>query len=263
MIKITSKIFPIFILVWILTILNSCIKTKDVTLFQGNFIDSTKNLSKDYDFIIEKNDILEISLLSTNKDANELFRTKFEEGRSVVSYSSGVAAKGGFLVDINGNIEVPYIGKIFVEGKNRQKVTFEIEEKLKDYIQEPIIQINLLNFKITILGEVKLPGTYTIPNEQINIVQALGIAGDLTTYGNRKKIKIIRQLNGMHQEINIDLTKKEAFSSNTYYLKQNDIVYVQPVKAKIQNTNNQIFIPFVSVASLVLTAINLVKLLSQ
>lgn len=256
--------FPHFLIfTLIITFTNSCVKTKDVVLLQGNFVDSTKNLSKDFDFIIEKNDILEISLLSTNTEANNLFKTKFEEGKSVVSYTSGVAAKGGFLVDKTGNIEVPYIGKIYVEGKSRQTITIEIEDKLKEYIQEPIIQINLINFRITILGEVKLPGTYSIPNEKVNLIQAIGIAGDITTFGDRKEIKVIREINGKHQERIFDLTSKEVFSSDMFYLKQNDIIYVQPNKAKIQNTNNQIFIPFVSVASLVITTINLIQLISK
>ena len=124
-------------------------------------------------------------------------------------------------------------------------------------MKNPIVSNSIANFKITIIGEVKSSGTFNIPNEKMNILQAIGIANDLTLAGNRKKVILIREENNLRKQIEIDLTKTNLFSSEYFYVKQNDIIYVPPSKNKLTNTNTQVAVPFVAFASLILTAINI------
>jgi polysaccharide export outer membrane protein len=147
-----------------------------------------------------------------------------------------------------------------VANKGREEVENEIEKKLSEYIQNPIVQIQIINFKVTILGDVKTPGTYNVPNEKMTIMELVGIAGDLNISGKRKEVKLIREENGVLKEINIDLTQKNIFNQNTYFLQQNDIVYVKPNRAKLSNANvSQIFLPIISTISIMLSAISILS----
>jgi polysaccharide export outer membrane protein len=227
-------------------------------MLSGDLPYSKNNFNNEFNPRFEKNDILEILLISDNKEATELFQGRFQDGKSVTTYISGVAAKGGFLIDQNGKIGLPYIGEIHAEGKLRSELVSEISTKLKEYINNPIVQINILNFKITIMGEIKQPGTINIPNEKVTLIQAIATAGDFTNYGNKKQIYVIREINGQRKEFIVNLNDKSIFQSEVYFLKQNDIIYVPALKSKALMSNNQLILPFVSFTSLLLTALNLI-----
>jgi len=224
----------------------------------GEITTSNANLTANFEPTFEINDIIEISLISENKEAALLFDTKFDEGKSIVTYNSGVAARGGFLIKRDGKITLPYIGEIHAEGKSRTELVQDITSKLSEYIKNPVVQINLLNFKITVLGEVKQAGTFNVPNEKINLIQAIATAGDFTNYGNKKEIRILREIKGQRKEFIVNLNDKSIFSSEAFFLKQNDIVYIPPLKSKVFAANNQLALPIVSFASLVLSALNLI-----
>jgi len=233
-------------------------KTKDILYLRGQLKDSTSVYHVDYIPKIESNDLLDIKLVSANDDASKLFTPPIDNSKSAISYSSGVAARGGYLVDVDGILELPFIGKMKVAGKTRSELETEIESKLSEYIKEPIIQIQIINFKITVLGEVGNPGTFNVPNEKITIFEALGIAGDLNITGKRKDIIVIREVGKKRMEFTVDLTSKDIFHSPVYFLKQNDLIYVSPNKAKINTSSySQIYMPILSSLSLLLTAITL------
>mgnify|MGYP001264104146 CR=1 FL=1 len=236
----------------------SCTNHKEALLLNHGFMEKNVNLHENFDIKIEKNDYLQILLISKDKEANELFTTKFENSQGLVTYSSGVPSKGGFLVDEKGNISIPFIGEIKVESLYRQEVVQIIQEKLKEYVKDPYVQVNLLNFKITVVGEVNNAGTFNIPNERINIFQALSLAGDLTNFSDRNKVHLVREINQERKEYILDMTSKNIFNSEVFFLKQNDIIYVPQKKSKSVLTFNQFVLPFVSVTSLILTAINLI-----
>lgn len=236
----------------------SCTNHKEALLLNHGVMEKNVNLHENFDIKIEKNDYLQILLISKDKEANELFTTKFENSQGLVTYSSGVPSKGGFLVDENGNISIPFIGEIKVESLYRQQVVETIQEKLKEYVKDPYVQVNLLNFKITVVGEVNNAGTFNIPNERINIFQALSLAGDLTNFSNRNQVHLVREINKERKEYILDMTSKGIFNSEVFFLKQNDIIYVPQKKSKSVITFNQFVLPFVSVTSLILTAINLI-----
>lgn len=236
----------------------SCSNHKEALLLNHGDLVIDVNLHENFDIKIEKNDYLQILLISKDKEANELFTTKFENSQGLITYSSGVPSKGGFLVDEEGNISIPFIGVIKVAGLYRQQIVQEIQTKLEEYVKDPYVQVNLLNFKITVVGEVNNAGTFNIPNERINIFQALSLAGDLTNFSDRNKVHLVREINQERKEYILDMTSKNIFNSEVFFLKQNDIIYVPQKKSKSVLTFNQFVLPFVSVTSLILTAINLI-----
>ena len=188
----------------------------------------------------------------------------------IISYSSPGEEKLSttptmqpYIVDINGEITFPILGKIKIGGLKKSEAANLIKEKLQPYLKDPIVTIQFLNYKITILGEVARPGTYTIANEHTSILQALGIAGDLTIYGRRDNILLIRELEGGKKEyIRIDLNKTDILSSPFYYLQQNDVIYVEPNKTRVNNvisssasTNASIYLSTISSLASVATTI--------
>jgi polysaccharide export outer membrane protein len=250
----------ILFLVLLTLSLFSC-KTAEKTLyFQGELSQQNIQLHEKFIPLIRINDLLEIKLTASNEEAVKMLTPEIPNARSTVTYSSGGVAKGGFLVNSLGEIELPFIGKFVVVNRGREQVENEIEKKLSEYIQDPIVQIQIINFKVTILGDVKTPGTYNVPNEKMTIIELVGIAGDLNISGKRKEVKIIREENGVLKEYNIDLTQKNIFNQNTYFLQQNDIIYVKPNRAKLSNANvSQIFLPVISTISIVLSAISILS----
>lgn len=164
-----------------------------------------------------------------------------------------------YLVDGNGNIEFPVIGQINVLNKTKEDIIDELQLKISSYINNPIVNVRIMNFKVTVQGEVNKPGVHTITSERLTVAEALSLSGDLTIYGNRNNILIIREENGKRISKRIDLTKTDFINSPFYYLKQNDIVYVEPNKTKVNASavgpNSSIFI---SIASLMITIIALI-----
>lgn len=238
--------------------LYSCKNAEKTIYFQGEIPQQNVQLHQKYIPTIRVNDLLEIKLTASNEEAVKMLTPEIPNGRSTVTYSSGGVAKGGFLVNSMGEIELPFIGKFVVANKGREEVENEIEKKLSEYIQDPIVQIQIINFKVTILGDIRAPGTYNVPNEKMTIMELVGVAGDLNITGKRKEVKLIREENGAIKEYTIDLTQKSIFNQNTYFLQQNDIVYVKPNRAKMSSANaSQLFLPIISTISIVLSAISI------
>jgi len=142
-----------------------------------------------------------------------------------------------YMVDSEGNINFPVLGKLKVAGFTTHQISDQVTKALMIYLVEPIVNVRLTNFKISVMGEVKAPGTYVVPNERITIVEALALAGDLTIQAKRKSILLIREQNGKRDFATIDLTNKKLFNSPYYYLAQNDVIYVQPNKAKVNSSS--------------------------
>ena len=140
-------------------------------------------------------------------------------------------------MDASGNIEMPLIGEVEVAGKPTQVAKAEIKERLQQYLNNPTVNLRIRNFKVTVLGEVQNPGVYTIPNEKITLVEALGLAGDMTIFARRINVLVIREESDKRQFVKLDLTSKEFFESDYYYLYSNDILYVEPGKGKFASAD--------------------------
>lgn len=221
----------------------SCTNRKNLVYFQGTLSGAETN--KSYNPTLKPDDILSITVLGIDQESVKPFNipvTNFNQ--NVGGYTQGAPTPPGYLIDQEGYIDFPVIGKIKVGGLTRVATSDLIKESLNPYFKDnpPTVLIRILNYKITILGEVKNPGTFTIPNERITLPEALGIAGDLLITGVRKEVIVIRDNDGKKTETKVDLTSKELFSSPVYYLQQNDLVYVAPNRAKVNssvvNTSN-------------------------
>jgi len=224
----------------VLVCTTSCVNLKKSTYFyetqDTKFMTDVRNLES----VLEKNDLLSITVSSINPEAAEIFNmTNNNDARS--STVSGTTAQvAGYLIDTDGNISFPVLGKIKAAGKSKKELRDEIESELstRKLLIEPIVAIRYLNFKVSVLGEVKNPSVVVIPDEKISLLEALGLAGDITVYGNREDVVLIREEDtGVKTLIRIDLTTTEIFDSPYYYLKSNDIVYVQANKARVASSS--------------------------
>lgn len=231
-----------------------CTNQKNLIYFQGSLPNSES--SDNYAPILRKDDLLLITVMGIDEQSTRPFNLpQTGMNQNIGGYTQGAPSPPGYLIDSEGNIDFPVIGKLKISGISRFEAITLIKEKLKPYLNNPTVLIRILNFKVTVLGEVKNPGTFTIPNERITLPEALGIAGDLQITGIRKNITVIRDTDGKKSEYHVNLTTKELFSSPVYYLQQNDVIYVQPNRAKINssvvNTSNVSLV--ISIISLFVT----------
>lgn len=155
------------------------------------------------------------------------------------SSSSGAASQpgGGYLVEADGTIHFPQLGKIKVAGMQRKQLIDTLTQRLVKYVNDPIVTVQFLNFKITVLGEVLRPGTINIPGGKVTLIDAIGLAGDLPMTARRDNIMVIREQNGQREFGHVNLLSKNVFSSPYFVLKQNDVVYVELTKEKVEATN--------------------------
>lgn len=207
-------------------LLFSCATKKDILYFQDLENLNGKRTNTTFEPIIESNDILHVSLSSQSETALSPFlKNTGVQGVNTPNTNPGLR---GYLVDSEGQIQFQVIGDVSVAGKTRATVEEDLQELLKGYVKDVVVDVRILNFKITVLGEVNNPGVFEIQDERVTLPQAIGLAGDLNKDGKRENITVIREENGVQKVSRIDLTKTDLFSSPFYYLKQNDVVYVEP-----------------------------------
>ena len=175
------------------------------------------------------------------------------------SLATAAVTSPTYLIDAQGEINLPFLGSIKVAGWTTLQARDSLTARLEYYLKKPIVNLRLVNFKFTVLGEVASAGSYTIPNERINILEALGMAGDLTNYGDREKVLVIREKDGKRNFGYINLHQRDLFQSPYFYLRQNDMVYVEPMKAKIGTTTDastkflQYAFPIISIISIIVS----------
>jgi polysaccharide export outer membrane protein len=229
-----------------------CSSQKKVIYFQGE-IPSMKDADK-YRLKIYPGDILSVNIFTINAEAYPYFSVSMDRPMS----DTRSAYEKGIVVNDSGQIKLPLIGIVQVNGLTISEASRTIETKLKAYINDPIVTLKKLNFKITVLGEVNKPGTYPILNERVTLPEALGLAGDISQFGDRQKLRIIREENNETKDFFVDLTQAGSIQAETYYLRPDDIVYVQPVKRRaFQNITPgvTIFTSIITTAVIALTFI--------
>ncbi len=232
-------------------LLFSCTSQKKLVYFQGEI--PALNESDKYQLKIFPGDILSVSVFTINSEAYPYLSATMERPYS----DTRSAYEKGIVVNDSGFIKLPLIGTVQVAGLSIPSATRIIEMKFKDYIEDPIITVKKLNFKITVLGEVNKPGTYPVLNEKVTLPEALGLAGDISQYGDRQSVRIIREENNQRKDFFIDLTKASSLTPEIYYLHPDDIIYVQPLKRRaFQNISPSITI----FTSLITTAVVVITL---
>ncbi|WP_299534725.1 polysaccharide biosynthesis/export family protein [Ulvibacterium sp.] len=250
MLKTGISIRVVFLFCVIAIFVASCASRKEVVYFQdtGDFETLVNNSGFISKFKVD--DLIDIHVSSLNPEASgpfNLFRGMPGMG--------GQPEQVNYLVDQAGEIDFPVIGKLKVEGLSPDELRILLRERLSEYLKDPIINIRLRNYTVTVLGEVLRPGTYPVNGEQITILEALGFAGDLTIRGVRTNVLVIRDFNGTKVYTRIDLTSKNVVKSPVYYLTQNDVVYVEPNKSGISATSlDQRTTIAISIASILITS---------
>ncbi len=228
----------------------SCTSTKDVVYFQDANQFETLVEDNTFNTKFKVDDLVSIHISTLDPEASapfNLFRGAEEGGLR--------GEQVNYLVDKEGEIDFPVIGKIKIEGLSPSETRDLLREKLKDYLKDPIINIRIRNFTVTVLGAVNRPGTYKADGEQINILEALGYAGDINIKGRKDNIMVIRDFNGTKVYNRINLNEKSALKSPVYYLTQNDVVYVEPNKSgKTQSNLDQRASIAISIASILITS---------
>ncbi|WP_422104560.1 polysaccharide biosynthesis/export family protein [Winogradskyella sp.] len=227
--------------------LTSCGSRKNIVYFQDEPI-SDIITSEPKQLIYKPDDILTINVSALDPETVVPFNLTLVAGGL---NNNPLNAQGGlqqqtYLIDYDGNIEFPVLGTLKVAGLTRTELTDMLTQKISEYAKNPIVNVRLANFTVTILGEVRNPGTFTIQDERITVLEALGLADDLTIFGKRKNVLLIREVDGKKKFAKIDLTSINSVNSPVYYLQQNDVIYVEPNTAKIRastfNQNNSILI---------------------
>jgi len=216
--------------------MSSCATKESIVLFQDDEQKDAQNTSENVSYLyengtIQKNDILKVSVSALDMMSVAAFVTDNIQNRTPEQF-----LLDGFKVNENGKINLPLVGEVEVLGLTLNQASVFIQRELSKSIIDPIVNLNFLNFRFTILGEVNNPGTFTVYNPKINLIQALGLAGDITITGKRNNIKLIREVGGTMTTTIIDLTKSDFIGTDVFYLQKDDIIYIEPTFTRITNS---------------------------
>lgn len=223
-----------------IVMLASCAQVKDIAYFQDKAIDHPEQIDKHGGIVIQPKDMISIVVSCRNPELAVMFNLpviSYQAGSEVVA-SAGQQRLMGYVVDNDGFIDFPVLGRLEVAGMTR----WELSETIKDillkegYLNDAVVTVEFMNFKVSVLGEVNHPGTYTIEGDKVTVLQALSLAGDLTIFGKRNNVTVIREMDGERVFYNIDLCSVDMFKSPAYNLLQNDIVYVEPSDIKARQS---------------------------
>lgn len=247
----------------ILLLVISCRTPKNVVYFQESNDQENITSSNNSNLLYKIGDELEILVSAPDAETVMPFNKNSQPNSNVSASASNrqTALGSTYIINADGNINFPVLGKLKVINLNQVQVQDLIQERLKVFVNTALVSVRLKNFKITILGEVNSPGLYSISDERITIIEALGLANDMTIKGKRENITVVRESEKGKIYHKIDITSKDIFDSPIYYLKQNDVVYVEPNKAQIQFSQNnkwsRILATIGSILSIALSAVAL------
>lgn len=236
------SLFNLSTILIVALLLTSCINTRKVTYFndvgEERFLEKIEN----HEPVLQKNDILSISVSSLNSEAAEIFNVSNLTATQTSSSEGKITQASGYLIDQEGFIRFPVLGRLKAADLTKKELREVITQELSDQklLLEPIVDVRYLNYKVSVLGEVQNPSVLTIPNEKVSLLEALGLAGDLTIYARRDNVLLIRERGGVKMTHRIDLTTEELLTSPYYYLQSNDIIYVQPNKSKVASTSRTV-----------------------
>ncbi len=243
----------------LILLISSCGSQKEITYLQGVDDGYRQVIQEPYEVTLKSDDLIAIMVNSRDPELAQIFNLP------LMSYQTGTRVTGqntvlAYLVDSAGNIDFPQLGTIHVAGMTRSQLTQHIQQELIDrgLVKDPVVTIQFQNYKVSVIGEVTRPGSFSVTSDRITIFDALSLAGDMTIYGKRDNVKIIREENGVRVVSVVDLRNGDILNSPYYYLQQNDVVYVEPNKARAGqrdiNTNRSLG-TYASILSVLLSLI--------
>lgn len=248
----------------------ACKTSEKVIYMQDVQVNTPQKIENSHVIKIEPKDMLSIVVSSDDPTVSKIFNLPVSANQAGTDRSTTGSYLLGYVVDADGYIDFPVLGKIKAAGFSRWELQENITKQLADkqLLNDGLVNVEFMNFKVSILGEVTAPGTYTINSDKVSVLEAIAMAKDLTIYGRRDNVYVIREENGQRKSYKLDLRSADIFNSPAYYLKQNDVIYVQPNSVKAgQSTINQNAIKsvslWISISSLLTSigvlVINLVK----
>ena len=220
--------------------LASCGSVKDIAYFQNKIVNEPEAVDKHAGIVIQPKDMLSIVVSSRNPELVAMFNlpvVSYQAGSETVS-GAGQQRLLGYVVDNDGQIDFPVLGPINVAGLTRWELSEYIKKQLIDggLLTDAVVTVEFMNFKVSVIGEVNNPGTFTIEGDKVTVLQAISLARDLTIFGERENVTVIRERDGKRTMYEINLCDVSMFNSPAYYLQQNDVVYVQPSKVKARQS---------------------------
>jgi polysaccharide export outer membrane protein len=228
----------ILCLLIVFTLSSGCKTKQKLVYFSSPGNDSSIVVTPNLALKLKIDDYISVYISDLDNETISLFNAKTKSDNT---------REHGYLVDADGTITLPIIGKVEVINLSKNEAEKLIASKLSVYLKNPVVQIELLNFRVTVLGDVKNPGSFVLNSQRISILEAIGMAGDLKMNGIRKNVLVLRDVNGIKSEFRLDLTSKSVQNSPAYYLQQNDVVYVEPnfnsrLESTVLKSNGQIII---------------------
>ena len=219
----------------VMHLLSSCANTKQAVYFNGMPDSKFTRKYEALEPLIQPNDILSITITSINREASIIFNSPQADNVGITNTSGVVSEATGYLVNDEGNILLPVLKEVKAAGLTKTQLRNNISQLLVDkkLLIDPVVNIRCLNFKVTVLGEVARPNVIAVPSEKISLLEAIGLAGDLTIYAKRDNVVVIREVGNEKVVKRINLNSADLFTSDYYYLNPNDVVYVEPNKARM------------------------------
>jgi len=241
----------------------SCISSRKTVYFYDVKDTTFLQRSPDLQTPIHENDILSISISSLNPEASAIFNTPNNFVSRFTTAAGSQSESSGYLVNTDGNIQLPILGTMKAAGLTKNQLKDNITNAIlaKKLLIDPIVDIRYMNFEVTVIGEVGHPTVITVPSEKISLIKAIGLAGDLTIYGKRENVLLIREEKGKKITRHININSSDFFNSPYYYLQPNDVVYVEPNKARVATaTRTQQLLPIIlSSLSIIVIVLSRVK----
>ena len=253
-----NMIFSRGLLLLFVLLASACVSTQQLTYFPNEEFTTeapTYIAGKPKQYHLQPNDVLSVRIKTLDEETAAYFN--IESGGGFQQFNPAGLYVNGYSLDSEGNINLPEVGAVKLSGLTLEQAQQVIEKEISQFVNNATVLVRIVSFKVTVLGEVNNPGYYYVYNEQVTLLEALGLAGDLTELGNRENITLIRQTNRGKEAILLNLKDSEMLSSAYYYLQPNDVVYVQPLRAKVVRNN----LSLLTVAGVVFGAISATVLL--
>lgn len=249
--KLTASIFKLAIVLMLPALISGCASRKNILMLQGMSEQSaTYSNSGKSSYKLHKGDNLYIKVYSVDEKTAKFFQSDLPN-----LMNNTYLFLNSYTIDESGYIHVSFIDKLLVEGLSIEEAKNLIQKALNEYFKECTVVVKLVNFQVSVLGEVNSPGSFTIDKEQVNLFQALGLAGGAKEFSNLRRVVLVRQTDTGSQVQKLDLTSQKILESEFFYLMPNDIVYIEPVKAKTNIGSSPYLL--ISTLSLALLALNI------